>query len=297
MVILNCPKCAAPIKWYDLSPNCKKCGVHIMYYTQEQDLMRDAKRTELEFARARVLVSKLKTNFIGGKYAITRLVFMLLSVGVLCIPFADIVISLPYWTGKISVGGIGIYSMISDSMYTLFFDFLKCGLAEGVALKGFITLAIFAGLVLLVAAMLIVYLLSFLNIRKYSRVLYIMTAIAGGLDLVSVIWVLMSKNSAAAYECVDFSLGFGGFVAFAVFGVFFALNFIIRKKDEPVPIKDVDLQRIEVYKKIKEGSLDIDTLSVPIFETEEERLARENALAGKPKEKKKKKKKEEKKDG
>ena len=57
---MKCPNCECEIKRFDLAPNCKNCGVHIMYFTQEEDLKRDAKKTELEFANARYLKAKLK---------------------------------------------------------------------------------------------------------------------------------------------------------------------------------------------------------------------------------------------
>ena len=45
---MHCPKCNGEIPFYDIRPNCKHCGVNIWYYTQQRDLARDAKRTELE---------------------------------------------------------------------------------------------------------------------------------------------------------------------------------------------------------------------------------------------------------
>ena len=55
---MKCPKCGGEIPFYDLHPNCKHCGVNIMYYMQNDGLMRDAKRTELEAAVARMIVAR-----------------------------------------------------------------------------------------------------------------------------------------------------------------------------------------------------------------------------------------------
>lgn len=285
---MNCPKCGNPIKWHELSPNCKKCGVHIMYYTQERDLARDAKRAELEFAKGRILVSKLKDNFIGGKLPIARLVIMLLCVGALCIPFFDIKAALPFSEIKLSVGGIGIYSMINDSLYTHLFDLLNAGVAEGAALKAFIGLVLFALTVLAVLAVLIVYIISFLNKHKYAKVLCIITGIAAVLDAAAAVWGFTVKSAAKDYGFITVKSGFGGFVALLVFAAFFVCNYLIYKQNTPYPVKEVDLQRVEVFKKLKAGEINIDDLTLPIFETEEEREARKNALAGKKKEKKKK---------
>lgn len=288
---MNCPKCSAPIKWYDLSPNCKKCGVHIMYYTQEEDLARDAKRTELEFANARILVAKLKSNFIGGKYPITRLVFLFLCVGALCIPFGNISAVLPFRTINVSVGGIGIYSMINDGLFPHIFDFLKAGIAEAVSMKVFISLILFALTVLIIAVVLVTYLLSFINIKKFAKIICGMTACAMITDIICTVWTFVTAASANNYDFITAKAGFGGFAALVIFGIFFYLNFYIYKKDEPLSIKEVDIKRAAIHKDIKAGKVDIDSLPMPIFETEEERIARENALVGVKKEKKKKNKK------
>ena len=287
---MNCPKCSAPIKWYELAPNCKKCGVHIMYYTQEKDLARDAKRTELEFANARILVARLKTNFIGGRYPISRLVFLFLCVGVLCIPFGSISAALPFRTFNVSVGGIGLYSMFSDGMFNHLFDFLKAGIAETVSMKAFIGLILFALTVLIIAAILITYILSFINIKKFAKTICGMTVAAMVTDIACTVWSFITASSAGKYDFITVKPGFGGFAALVVFGVFFFLNYSIYKNDEPLPIKEVDLKRSELHKEIKAGKVDIDSLPMPIFETEEERIARENAISGIKKEKKKKKK-------
>lgn len=293
---MNCPKCSEPIKWYELSPNCKKCGVHIMYYTQESDLIRDAKRTELEFASARVLVAKLKANFIGGKYAIARLVFMFLCVGSLCIPFGDFSAVFPFRTIDLSVGGIGIYSLISGGLYNHFFDFLNVGIAHDSVIKILAGFVMFALIVLMTLIIFVTLILSFINKTKGAKKIFIMTVITMVIDIICTVWMFIAGSSVKAYDFLSFKAGFGGFAALIIFGVFAALNLIIYKKDEQPKVKEVDLQRIDIRKRIKAGEIDIDELSMPIFETEEERLARENAFSGKKKEKKKKTKKGEKAD-
>ena len=64
---MKCPKCGGEIPFYDLKPKCKHCGVNIMYFVHETELARDAKRAELDFAAARLVVARVKANFIGGK--------------------------------------------------------------------------------------------------------------------------------------------------------------------------------------------------------------------------------------
>ena len=126
-----CPKCGAEIKRFDLAPNCKVCGVNMFYYSQEIELARDAKRTELEFAGARALVAKLKGNFVGGRIQISRMVFFILSIAVMCIPYFSIRISLPMSEIGFSTGLVGAYQIYSSSVYNSFLPLLKLKIGKG----------------------------------------------------------------------------------------------------------------------------------------------------------------------
>ena len=87
---MNCPKCGGHIPFYDIRPNCKHCGVNIWYYSQQTQLTRDAKRTELEGAAARMVIARVKAAFIGSKLAIARLVITLGAIAVLLLPFGSV---------------------------------------------------------------------------------------------------------------------------------------------------------------------------------------------------------------
>ena len=55
-----CPNCGAEIGRFDLAVHCKKCGVNLYFASQEKLLSEDAKRCELEFASARIVLAKVK---------------------------------------------------------------------------------------------------------------------------------------------------------------------------------------------------------------------------------------------
>ena len=191
-----CPKCGAPIKWYDLAPNCKQCGVHILYYTQEQDLARDAKKTELEFARARVITAKLKNAFIAGKLPIARMVIMVLCIGTLCIPFGGVTLSLPFWQQEISVGAIGIYKLVTDGLLPQLLNFLQAGLAETEAKFTFAALVLFVLTVLVAFCGFLSWLLSFIKLRRGCRACCGLIAAATVLDVATVGMLLLVKSNA-----------------------------------------------------------------------------------------------------
>ena len=64
------------------------------------------------------------------------------------------------------------------------------------------------------------------------------------------------------------------------YAAFLATNIAIIRKTPEIKVSDTDKKRIALLKEIKTGKITYDELPVPIFETEEERLNRENALAG-----------------
>ena len=103
--------------------------------------------------------------------------------------------------------------------------------------------------------------------------------------------LLVITGAADKYSFITAKNGFGAFVSIAVLAVFLFLNVKMYKDNVQPEVKDVDKKRIEIAAKVKSGEINIDDLSMPIFETEEEREARLNALSGGVKKKKKDKKK------
>ena len=70
----------------------------------------------------------------------------------------------------------------------------------------------------------------------------------------------------------DFSDSFYDFRIILVF--IFILNHLVIKKNIQPEIKEVDLQRIEMKKRVKAGEISLDDLTIPVFESEEEREKR-----------------------
>ena len=262
-----------------------------MYFTQERDLARDAKKTELEFAKARELVSRIKAAFIGGKYPITRLVFMVLSVAALVVPYGGIGITLPYYTQKISLGAIGAYNLYSSGFYSKLLSLTSVGIAEKPAAIMLVWLGFFVLAVLAVLAQLVAYLLSFINVRRGHKALAVISGIGIVGNIAAAVMPFILRGAAEPYSFLTPKNGFGASVSLAVLVVFCALNIKMYKDNVQPAVKDVDRQRIEIAAKVKHKEIDLDDLPLPILETEEEREARLNALSGGAQKKKKEKKK------
>ena len=268
-----CPKCGAHISPFDLKPNCKNCGVNILLYSQEYLLERDAKRTELEFASARIVLAKVKAAFIGGALPIARIVTSLLCVAALLIPFADFAINTPAYSTDISLGGIGIYNLFSGDMLSVLLGFAGSTLFGGM----FKNVLILIGIMLLIAlsevGILLAEILSFLNIRKSAKAMSVLSLIGIAFCVIFYVAGFIFKGTALP-GYMSFKLGFGALVTAVILAVNFFINFKIYKNDLPLSIRQFDLERKATLKKIKSGELDFDDLPLPVFETEEEKEKR-----------------------
>jgi len=270
---LNCPKCGTHISNFDLKPNCKNCGVNILLYVQEYQLERDAKRTELEFASARIILARVKATFIGGALPIARLVVTLLCAAALLIPFADFGISTPAFSTDISMGGIGIYNLFSGGLLSALSGFMNSVLFGAEMKKVIILVGILLLLALSEVAILLAEILSFINIKKSAKAMSILSII-GIVFCAAFAIAAFVVNGADIPQYMSFKLGFGWLVTAAVLGVNFFLNRKIWKNDLPLKLRTYDIERKETLKKIKNGEIDFDDLPIPVFETDEERETR-----------------------
>lgn len=261
---MKCPKCSAQIKRFDLAPNCKKCGVHIMYYTQEEDLARDAKKTELEFTSARILTAKLKTAFIGGKIQIARIVFTLLAVAVLVLPSYNVKLSFPWWEYEISVGALGIYGMISDSFWQLFDSISSLGAVNSLNTVMIVSFALLALTALATVALFACLLFSFLNIKATAKGSIISAAVGILSQIASTVTMFLALNLSGAYEFIATKPLFGSVIGIAVLSVLLSVNIILAVNPPEVQLKDADKKRLEIKQKLKNGELTLDELPLPI---------------------------------
>lgn len=268
---MKCPNCNGEIGRFELAANCKHCGVNIFYSQQEKLLARDAKQCELEFASFRILKAKVKSAFIGGPIQILRIVAMLAAIGVIFIPFATLRTELPMLSAKISLGAFGVYQAFSGGELMTMLE-LREYLPE--IFTAFAALVILFVLIFLMGlGVFIALVLSFLNIKKSAKVCCAFSSAGFALSVAAAI-VSLLMPSAAQDSFIEASAGAGAFAIAAVFVLIFAINFIATKKDIQPDIKQVDIQRVAMLKKVKAGEVSLDDLPMPVFESEEERNER-----------------------
>ena len=275
---MHCPKCGGEIPFFDLNPNCRHCGVNIMYYTQEAGLARDAKRTELESAAARMVIARIKANFIGGKLQIARLVCTLIAAAVLLIPFGGARYSLPFFHETLSVGLLGMIGAINSGFLPHVPQALSSALLSRATLAAVIPAAFLLVIAVLDVVIFVIFLLGFLNLTgstKRQKTVSSIGAVAAVLAQIAVVILKLATPENAFSSAMP---GFGALAAFAVFLVLFFLNRALLKQGVEPEYRENDLKRKALLEKVRAGEVDLDSLPLPVFESDEEREERLKAL-------------------
>ena len=268
---MKCPKCGAEIPFYDLKANCKQCGVNILYYTQDYVLERDAKRTELENAVARMVIARIKAVFIGSLLAIFRMIFLVGTICALMIPFCSVTFKLPFYEEKLSLGLIGIIQAIKNGLLLSQLDYFKSSLFSGATIGALIVAAFIVALVLVDLVMLVVFLLGFLKPDKTTKILKILSIIACVFSLGAQVAAIICKTVVVPdVPYAQFAFGFGGLACFALHLILVIINSKMLKKGVEPVYREYDPKRKELLKKVKKGEVDLDDLTLPVFESEEE---------------------------
>ncbi|MBR6334647.1 MAG: hypothetical protein IKR90_00690 [Clostridia bacterium] len=275
---MKCPKCGMEIPFYDLKPNCKHCGVNILYYTQNDGLMRDAKRTELEAGVARMVIARIKAEFIGGKLQVARLIAVILSVVVLMIPYAGTRYHVPLFEGSFSVGIIGLVQSIGNGMLLNLPKFIGSSMFSKATLYICIVLLLFIVITIFDLIIFGIYLLGFLSLTRCTKAMKNISLIGAVISVLTQIAVIVLCLLGKSVGHSVLTIGFGALASFAVFLVMYWLNSTLLKKGIEPTYREFDPKRKELLKKVRTGEVNLDDLPIPIFESESEHEERLKAL-------------------
>ena len=277
---MQCPKCGGHIPFYDIRPNCRHCGVNIWYYTQQPLLIRDAKRTELEGGSARMVIARIKAAFIGSKAAIARLVLTLCAFAVLMLPFGSIKLIAPFYERTLYAGLIGIIMEAFNGTLMKIPNYLQSAVFSRYTAAFMLPEGILALLVLLGLVIFVIYILSFLKLEKMTKALEYTALIGAVIAFIGQIAVLVMTyaNPLPESPAAEFHAGLGGFATAVIWSALFFINRSMLKKGIEPTYRENDIKRRELLKKVRSGEIDIDTLPLPVLESEEERAARLKAL-------------------
>lgn len=245
---------------------------------QNDGLMRDAKRTELESAVARMIIARIKAEFIGGKLQIMRMIAIIASLCALMIPYAAASYTMPFFERKLSVGLIGIIQAFGNGMAVLVPKLLGSTLFAADTRNAVIAAAFMLVIIIIDLLIFAAFFLGFLNLTAAARFMKnaslvgVVAALAGQTAVI----ILNLTFSDTAWS--GFSPGFGAIVSAVLFAVIYYINCALLKKGIEPEYRENDLKRKEMLKKVRKGEINLDDLPIPVFESEEEREERIKAL-------------------
>lgn len=272
----QCPKCGYNLRLWNVSQFCPQCRTNLMYADYEKKFYEDAKKTEMSLANVRVKVEKVRTVLVGGKLQIARLAVIVLPLLALLVPVGGAVFSLPVYTKSVSVGALGFYNAFSDGLFTLLGEVKNAALIGDAA--GKLAFAFYALLAAAAAEVLTVVLtvLSFISIKKMAALLCGCSALGILSSAASFVFVAGIKDVGTL---VSASKGAGAFVLIAAFAAVFALNLTVARRGIEVVYKEGDPERMEIRRRYRKKLIALEDIPFPIYETEEERAAREESVA------------------
>ncbi len=267
---MKCPRCGGEIPLFDLKPNCRHCGVNIMYFSQHEGLARDAKRTELEAGAMRLVLARVKANFIGGKLQITRLVFILLAVASLLVPYGAVKFTVPLYEGGVSVGAIGLFLAYSSGLLLRTPSLLSSALFAKYTAAAVTDAAFFAISLICCLLLFASFLLGFLNLTRSEKFMRAVSLIGAVSSFIGQIASVVLSLTAAKSSLGKVDYGFGAIVSCALFLVVFFISSALLKKGVEPEYKENDIKRKAMLKRVRKGEVDLDELPLPVFESAEE---------------------------
>ena len=273
---MNCPNCGEHIGRFELDQHCKHCGVNLFYCQQEKLLSDDAKKCELEYASFRIFTAKLKAAFIKGPLPIARIVMSIVCVGMLFIPFVSANADLSLFSQKLTVSGYGLYAAFSDGSLSALLNLMNIGEYKALCTVILAIIALLIGILLCCIALLGAEILSFTNIRRSAKAMSIISAVGILFSIAAAVAVIVLNGKVSGSENMLFSVscGFGQYACAVSLAVMMIINILIVKKNIHADIKDVDIERIKMRKRVKSGEVSLESLTLPVFESEEEKEKR-----------------------
>lgn len=273
----QCPKCGKKLKLTDVSQFCPACGVNMRFVNFEDNFYREAKIAELSQANMHVKIKRLKAAFIGSKLAIARLIVMLFPLVGLLVSSGSFTLSLPYKSGTYQFGLLGVLSLLmpgggfsTDGLMYLFgmsraeID----GAAFGALRAALISLAAVMVVGVLILLISILCFISFKNMQKINVVLACLGIAASAAVAITVGRFVSVANGSIL---LSGERGFGYLIYILMFGAVLAVNLLLSIKGIPVAYDEGMAERAGIYKKVRAGLIDIESLPQPIVETAETR--------------------------
>lgn len=277
----TCPKCGTALKIWQMSPYCKKCGVHIMFASFEGQFEKDRRISEMSMAFFRYNMVKLKTAYVGGLAQKLRIAFALIPLFTVLLPLGSLSIVTPFYNSSVTYN---IFDLVVSGIFGGLF--VKLGVFEQGPVFGavagalqplmiaYLAMAFFAALVLLTGV------LGFIGNKKTSVLMSVFSVL--GMCASVVVKVLAMRVDAAA-EAAGSLVNADSNALFLVAVLLFVpplIASILCLKNPPVRVfREGDELRVDYRRKWKKGEIDLLSIPAPIYESAEDRAEKRKLIS------------------
>lgn len=277
----SCPKCGTALKIYQMSPYCKKCGVHLMFASFEGQFEKDRRIAEMSMANFRYCMVKLKSAYKGGLAQKLRIAFAFIPLLALLLPLGSVSIHTPVYEAGFTLNAIDV--IMNGIMGGLFgqLDAFAQGPVFGAvaaALKtcmlGYLVMMAGAVLNLLICA------LGFIGNKKASVLSAVFSVIGMvGAVLTKVFGSALVAAGEAAGSLADAKCGILFIVALLLFVPSVVASVLCLKNPPARVYREGDELRVEYRRKWKKGEIDLLSIPSPIYESEEDRAEKQKLIS------------------
>ena len=265
----HCPKCGTKLKLTDISQFCPSCGVNMRFVNFEENFYREAKYAELAQAQVRVKFRRFKGAFVGSRLTIVRLCISLLPLLTFLIPSGAFLLKLPFYENRIDFGIFGLIALFTGGDLGYVLGMTGSGLV-GAAFSSLRTAVVsYLAVVFFAVAVLLASLLCFISIKNMQKIISAIAGLGAAATIVSEALILRFASVYASSPVVSGKSGFGLLVTVAAFIAVIIVNLLLDKKGVPVEYGEGMEERARLYRELKAGRIDLDSLPQPVVPTEE----------------------------
>lgn len=277
----SCPKCGTDLKIYQMSPYCKKCGVHLMFASFEGQFEKDRRIAEMSMANFRYNMVKLKSAYVGGLAQKLRIAFAFIPLFALLLPFGHVTVNTPVYESSFTFNAIDvIVNGILGGLFGKLGTFAQGPVFGDIA--GSLQTLMIAYLIMTAAAVLVLLIaaLGFIGNKKTS-VLVLLFSVLGivGAVLTKVFGAAVVSAADAAGSIVDAECGILFVVAMLLF-VPSMVAAVLCLKNPPVRnFREGDELRVEYRRKLKKNEIELLDIPAPIYESEEDKAEKRRLIS------------------
>ena len=235
----NCPKCGYKLRMIDWKAECPKCGVNLIYYNHQERLAEDADKAEEEHIRFQPKIDRVKFAFAGTKLSIVRIILILIPIGMLFLPLANIKCTgIPFYDIDSS---ISLLSFIDDFEGVLNFGTnFTAFAASGLTTVMFFASLVFTALVAVVSILNIVFCALSCSPIGFKRNIAL-SSLGGIFAVLGIICysIFNAQLQSALPDNFSGGVGIGAILIVVGFALIIGVNVLIKKQNVPIKYKDV----------------------------------------------------------